>query len=132
MLVPRAGGMRLSVLVPVLDDELRELVLELEDVDWLVCWDVVWVTVETVTVESIVTVTTEIYAPVSITSDQSSKFHELEYSTYTRPRHIHNQEYNSHPPKPASTSYTRSDKILSCQSRSDHSDSNPHRQIPCL
>jgi hypothetical protein len=58
MLVPRAGGMRLSVLV-------LGLVLELDDVDWLVCWDVVWVTVETVTVESIVTVTTEIYAPVS-------------------------------------------------------------------
>lgn len=69
MLVPRAGGMRLSVLE--LDVELRELVLVLvlDDVDWLVCWDVVWVTVETVTVESIVTVTTEIYAPVSNRSD---------------------------------------------------------------
>jgi hypothetical protein len=67
MLVPRAGGVRLSVLVLVLfvlDVELVERVLVLDDVEWLVCWDVVWVTVETVTVESIVTVTTEMYAPV--------------------------------------------------------------------
>lgn len=72
MLVPRAGGMRLSVLVLLmLDVKLLELVLELEDVDWLVRWEVVWVTVETVTVESIVTVTTEIYAPVLIRSYQS-------------------------------------------------------------
>jgi hypothetical protein len=62
-LVPRAGGVRLSVLVAFeLDVELLEveLVLELDDVEGVVCWDVVWVTVETVTVESIVTVTTEI------------------------------------------------------------------------
>lgn len=67
MLVPRAGGVRFSVLVDfVLDVELveRVLVLVLDDVEWLVSWDVVWVIVETVTVESIVTVTTEIYAPV--------------------------------------------------------------------
>jgi hypothetical protein len=66
MLVPRAGGVRLSVLVLFeVDVEVLEveLGLELEDVDWVVCWDVVWVTVETVTVESIVTVTTEINAP---------------------------------------------------------------------
>jgi hypothetical protein len=57
---------RLSVLVLFeVDVEVLEveLGLELEDVDWVVCWDVVWVTVETVTVESIVTVTTEINAP---------------------------------------------------------------------
>lgn len=128
MLVPRAGGMRLSVLVLGL---VLGLVLELDDVDWLVCWDVVWVTVETVTVESILTVTTEIYAPISNRSDQLRKSLDLEYLTYTRPRHIHNQEYNSHPPKPASTSYTRSDTTLSHQNRSDHSDNNPHRQTPC-
>jgi hypothetical protein len=54
------------LVVFVLDVELLvlELELELDDVEWLVCWDVVWVTVETVTVESIVTVTTEMYAPV--------------------------------------------------------------------
>jgi hypothetical protein len=65
MLVPRAGGVRLSVLLFEVDVEVLEveLGLELEDVDWVVCWDVVWVTVETVTVESIVTVTTEINAP---------------------------------------------------------------------
>jgi hypothetical protein len=66
MLVPRAGGVRLSVLV-LFEVDVKvlevELGLELEDVDWVVCWDVVWVTVETVTVESIVTVTTEINAP---------------------------------------------------------------------
>lgn len=74
MLVPRAGGARLSVLVLfVVDFELLlllllllllELELELDDVEWLVCWEVVWVTVETVTLESIVTVTTEINAPI--------------------------------------------------------------------
>jgi hypothetical protein len=66
MLVPRAGGVRLSVLVVFeVDVELLlELGLELDDVEWVVCWDVVCVTVETVTVESIVTVTTEIYAPI--------------------------------------------------------------------
>lgn len=70
MLVSRAGGVRLSVLVlfeldvELLLELLLELVLELEDVEGLVCWDVVCVTVDTVTVESIVTVTTEIYAPI--------------------------------------------------------------------
>lgn len=67
MLVPRAGGVRLSVLVDfVLDVELveRVLVLVLDDLECVVSWDVVWVTVETVTVEPIVTVTTEMYAPV--------------------------------------------------------------------
>jgi hypothetical protein len=72
MLVPRAGGARLSVLVLFVDDfELLLLLLlllllelELDDVEWLVCWEVVWVTVETVTLESIVTVTMEINAPI--------------------------------------------------------------------